>query len=352
MVTLAVKTAKAHLLFHSGRVEVLLGPTGSGKSSLLRAAAGLDHATGAQIYFGGQEITAWAPARRQIAYVPPVAALYPTRTVRQLLAAVAPVERRRAVTEQFELGAWLDLRAEQLDASARQRVALARAVASDAAVLALDEPCAALAGTMRTRVRELLRAHGDRDRILVIATADPWTAARLGGHHHVLGGGATLQRGAGVSVAARPASERVAVIVTVPTLAVWPCELFAVDASGARSVQFADDVRAVAPASWAHLEPGTYRLGIPAHAVSAPNGRAAATLELRGEVVGVEVAGGSTVTCWRARPGLLWTHQTTLVRPVVRQAAQLSIALDRAWLFDKAGRTLFPAPEVVVHGAR
>lgn len=349
MVTLAVKTAKAHLLCHSGRMEVLLGPSGSGKTALLRAAAGLDHA-GAQVFLGGQDVSRWSAAERRVAYVAPAAALYPGCTVRQVMAAVAPAERWRSIVEQFELGTCLEVPADHLDPSLRQRVALARAVASAALVLALDEPLAAITGPSRARVRDLLLAAVDRARVLLLATADPWLAARLGGHGHVLLGGATLQRGMMAMLGSRPVNEAAARIVSVPPLSVWPCQLF-VDPSGARMLQFADDLRWPAPANWAGFEPGAYRVGFPAQVVSVAAGRAG-QCEVRAELVGADVVTGTTVACWRARPGLLFTHQPRVHLPPPRQQAVLALALQDAWLFDRHGRTLLPAAEVALHGAR
>jgi ABC-type sugar transport system ATPase subunit len=264
--TLALKTETAHLLFQAGRVEVLLGPRGSGKTRLLRALAGLDRIPGARVYAGGVEVTGWSPFQRRVRYVPRGGAAYPARTVLEnlMLPGVLPDQaaRARQAAALFGLSDVLDARADRVDPALRQRLALAKAAVSGATAVLLDEPFEPLDAYWRARLPALLRdTFVGRDRILVVATASPAAAAPLAGSVHVVQDGAVLQRGSLPALLAEPADERVARALHPPALAVWPIVLMK-DRTLGRVVQLGDRLVAPAPSAWDALPLGKYRIGI------------------------------------------------------------------------------------------
>ena len=146
-----------------GRETVaLVGPSGAGKTSVLRAIAGLLRpragtiALGETVWFDGARGIHVPPEERSVGLVFQDYALFPHLTVARNVAFGA---RRsvHALLERFELTALAGARPAELSGGERQRVALARAVARDPAVLLLDEPLAALDAQTRASVRSGLR---------------------------------------------------------------------------------------------------------------------------------------------------------------------------------------------------
>jgi ABC-type sugar transport system ATPase subunit len=146
---------------------VLMGLTGSGKTSLLELICGLRRPDRGSVRIGDRDVTADPPGRRRIGYVPQEAALFPTLTVREQIAfaprrqGVNPLDRDALVNElaaAVGVTALLDRRPHGLSGGERQRIALARALAARPDVLLLDEPLAALDEETHAGMVELLRA--------------------------------------------------------------------------------------------------------------------------------------------------------------------------------------------------
>lgn len=152
-------------------VTCVVGPSASGKTTLLRLVAGLLDLDAGRIALAGRVLadhrTSVPAFRRDIGVVFQEYALFPHLSARANVAyglrarGIASAERdRRArdVLERFEIGAFGSARVDELSGGQRQRVALARALAFEPAALLLDEPLSALDGATRTRVRDELHA--------------------------------------------------------------------------------------------------------------------------------------------------------------------------------------------------
>jgi len=165
----------------------LLGPSGVGKSTLLRVVAGLVEPDDGRVLWDGVDITARAPHRRRIGLVFQDAVLFPHRDVGAnvgygLEIAGMPAGERRAEVARLlalvDLDGYADRDVATLSGGQAQRVALARALAPRPALLLLDEPFGALDRELRVRlgaeVRTLLRDLGVP---AVHVTHDPHEAA-------------------------------------------------------------------------------------------------------------------------------------------------------------------------------
>ena len=184
----------ASLRLMPGESAALLGPSGSGKSSLLAVAAGLERANGGQALLLGSDMTALdedALARlrgRGVGIVLQSFHLLPTMTALENVA--VPLElagardardRARAELEAVGLGHRLDHYPAQLSGGEQQRVAIARATAPRPELLLADEPTGNLDAATGAAIIDLLfdRASAAGAGLLVI-THDPAIAARAG----------------------------------------------------------------------------------------------------------------------------------------------------------------------------
>jgi NitT/TauT family transport system ATP-binding protein len=172
---------------HGGEFVSLIGPSGCGKSSVLRALGGLQRPAGGRITIDGAEVSGPLPTR--IAYVFQDLALFPWRSARRnvevpLALRGVPRARRRERADELLARVGLSDMADrvpaELSGGMRQRVAIARALASDAGILLLDEPFAALDEQTRLQLgAELLRLLEEEGKTVVFVTHSLQEAACL-----------------------------------------------------------------------------------------------------------------------------------------------------------------------------
>ena len=207
-----------------GACLALAGPSGAGKTSILRAVAGLLRPSRGRVACGE---TVWLdtaagvelpPERRRCGYVFQDYALFghlsAWRNVAYGLWGVPRTRRRaeaHALLERFGVGALADARPATLSGGERQRVALARALASRPRALLLDEPLAALdARSAAAAGRELAALLRELRVPALLVTHEFEEAALLGDEVAVLDHGRIVQRGSAAELAAAPASAFVA----------------------------------------------------------------------------------------------------------------------------------------------
>jgi len=151
----------------AGEFFVLMGPTGSGKTLLLEAIAGLMHTTDGHIFIGGREVTRLPPEKRGIGIVYQDQALFPHLTVAgnisyglryHRISTQKARENIAGLVSLLNLEHLLDRLPGNLSGGEKQRVALARALAVQPGVLLLDEPLSALDPNFRDEVRSALKA--------------------------------------------------------------------------------------------------------------------------------------------------------------------------------------------------
>ena len=149
-----------------GQYAVLMGKTGSGKTTLIECLCGLRRAQRGRILLAGRDVTRLPAAQRGIGYVPQDGALFPTMTVREQLEFPLRIrhwprasieERVTQLAQQMEIPSLLDRKPQGLSGGEAQRVALARALSFRPDVLVLDEPLSALDEETRGQIVDLLR---------------------------------------------------------------------------------------------------------------------------------------------------------------------------------------------------
>jgi len=197
----------------NARRLAVLGPSGSGKSLLLKLIAGLEQCDHGSILLDGREISRLDPVARRIGYVPQNYGLFPHLTVMEQLR--FPAEANLAVAthwiERLGLRNLEQRYPAALSLGQQQRVALARALTRPSGLLLLDEPFSALDAPLRARLRrELLALQEELTATTILVSHDPLEAALLADEVLVLEDGKSLQSGAVDQVFRRPANESVA----------------------------------------------------------------------------------------------------------------------------------------------
>jgi glycerol transport system ATP-binding protein len=213
-------------------LNVLLGPTTAGKTSLMRLMAGLDRPGTGRVLEDGTDVTGKAVRTRSVAMVYQQFINYPSFTVYENiasplrlmgLAAAAIDEKVRATARTLRIDDLLDRLPAQLSGGQQQRCAIARALVKEANLLLLDEPLVNLDYKLREELRAELRAiFAAREAVVVYATTEPLEALIMGGNVVVLDEGRVLQSGTTVDVYRRPASMRVAQVFSDPPMNLMP----------------------------------------------------------------------------------------------------------------------------------
>lgn len=203
-----------------GESLAIVGASGAGKTSLLRAIAGLAPVAGGRVHVGGRDVTAEPPERRGAVYLHQTPLLFPHLSVAQNVAFALDVRRtpapdvERRVREALgvvRLDGFGHRAPHTLSGGQRQRVALARAIAARPPVLLLDEPLASLDPSLRDEVRGAIVAlQREYQPALVIVTHDFAEAGAMAGQIGVLLDRRIAQLAPPAELFTQPASSAVA----------------------------------------------------------------------------------------------------------------------------------------------
>jgi sulfate transport system ATP-binding protein len=201
----------------TGQLTALLGPSGGGKSTLLRIIAGLDTADTGTVAIEGTNATKLPPQTRNVGFVFQHYAVFKHMTVAKNVAfgleirktPKAEVKRRVAeLLELVHLSQFADRLPSQLSGGQRQRMALARALAVEPTVLLLDEPFGALDAKVRKELREWLRRLHDEVHVTtVFVTHDQEEAMEVADEIVVINNGRVEQVGSPDQLYDEPASD-------------------------------------------------------------------------------------------------------------------------------------------------
>jgi glycerol transport system ATP-binding protein len=280
-----------------GSLNTLLGPTLSGKTSLMRLMAGLDRPTSGDIRFDGNSVIGVPVQKRSVAMVYQQFINYPTLTVYENIASPlrvarlprAEIETRvRHAAKLLRLEPYLDRTPLNLSGGQQQRTAIARAFVKRAALVLLDEPLANLDYKLREELRaELPRVFAEAGSILVYATTEPSEALLLGGQTATLHEGAVTQFGPTVDVYRRPANLHTAKIFSDP-----PLNTIRLRKDGAHFV-LEGGISIPVPKASLELANGEYTIGFRAHHLYLdPPGEGAVVLKAKAAIT--EVTGSES----------------------------------------------------------
>lgn len=220
------------LTFLSGTLNILLGPTLSGKTSLMRLMAGLDQPSSGTIHFDGRDVTGIPVQKRNVAMVYQQFINYPNLTVYENIASPLRIlgtpgseikQKVAKVASLLKLENMLNRSPQELSGGQQQRTALARALVKEADLVLLDEPLANLDYKLREELREELpRIFAETGSIFVYATTEPSEALLLGGYTASLHEGRITQFGSTIEVFSRPQNLITAKTLSDPPLNTLP----------------------------------------------------------------------------------------------------------------------------------
>ncbi len=213
-----------------GELLVLLGGSGSGKTTTLKMINRLIEPSGGQVLIDGSDVATLPPheLRRHVGYAFQQVGLFPHLTIAQNVGITLrllgwnPERIRRRVDEllalvELESAIFRDRYPAQLSGGQQQRVGVARALAGEPAVLLLDEPFGALDPLTRDRLQQSLRAIRARLAVtIVFVTHDMVEALLLGDRIAVLRDGRLLQLGTPAELLRAPADDYVAQLMDTP----------------------------------------------------------------------------------------------------------------------------------------
>ncbi|MFL5913106.1 MAG: sulfate/molybdate ABC transporter ATP-binding protein [Gaiellaceae bacterium] len=200
-----------------GSLTALLGPSGGGKSTLLRVIAGLERPDTGHVLIRGADVTDVPAQKRGVGFVFQHYAAFKHMTVRENVAFPMRIRKRpRAETAArvdellglVQLATLGERYPSQLSGGQRQRMALARALAAEPRVLLLDEPFGALDARVRQELRAwLVRLHEEVEVTTIFVTHDQEEAMELADQIVLINDGRVEQAGTPADLYERPAND-------------------------------------------------------------------------------------------------------------------------------------------------
>jgi glycerol transport system ATP-binding protein len=333
-------------LEHSS-LNVLLGPTLSGKTTLMRMMAGLEKPTSGSLWFDGKDVTGVTPQKRNVAMVHQQFINYPAMSVYENIASplrLAKVDKKvidqkvHEAAELMKLTPMLDRLPLNLSGGQQQRTALARAIVKDAAVVLLDEPLANLDYKLREELRaELPKIFAKAGSIFVYATTEPSEALLLGGNTVTLSEGRVTQFGPTIDVFRRPVD-----LITARTFSDPPLNTVALRKSG-KAFLLGGGVQLPVPDDALVAPDGTYTIGFQPHHLSLTPSSADA-VGVKAQVTVTEITGSESFV-HLAYENNSWVMLTSGIHHFdVDETIEVHIDPRRLMVFDQNGRAVRSSP--------
>ena len=320
-------------------INILLGSTLAGKTTLMQIMAGLDKPTSGEIWFNGENVTGKQVQKRNVSMVYQQFINYPSFTVYENIASPLKItgvnsdeikERVGKVAELLKLSAMLDKKPDELSGGQQQRTALARALVKDSDLILLDEPLANLDFKLREELREELpKLFEDRECIVVYATTEPSDALMIGGNTATILEGKIIQYGKTLDVYNKPENLTSAKVFSDP-----PMNIAEISKSGDtckltdNSVEWKSNVK---------IKDGNYKIGIRPHNITTYK-EGSNTVEINGKVLISELSGSESLIHF-TNGNLNWVSLSNGIQQKnIGENTKLFMNIDEFLYFDENNR--------------
>ena len=324
-----------------GSMNVLLGPTLAGKTTLMRLMAGLDRPTAGKILVDGKDALGIPVRKRSVAMVYQQFVNYPSLTVFENIAsplrvaglATSEIEKRvQAAAGLLKLEPLLKRLPAQISGGQQQRTAIARAIVKGADVVLLDEPLANLDYKLREELREELpRIFKESGAILVYATTEPLEALLLGGNTATLSQGRLVEFGPTPQVYHHTGRIESARVFSDP-----PLNETAIAKSGGK-IMFGDFHAAPATGALARVADGAYTMAFRADIVTLAQPWPV-SISFAGRVSVAEISGSESFVHVSTALGTLVCVEAGVSRLQPGDAVTLHVDATRVFVFGQDGR--------------
>ena len=328
---------RTDLSFQKNSINILLGSTLAGKTTLMQIMAGLDKPTNGEIWFDNKNVTGMAVQKRNVSMVYQQFINYPNFTVFDNIASPLKItginseeikKKVGEVAELLKLSGMLNKKPNELSGGQQQRTALARALVKDSGLILLDEPLANLDFKLREELREELpRLFENRECIVVYATTEPSDALLMGGNTATLMEGKIIQYGKTIDVYNKPSNLISARVFSDP-----PINISDIKKTGDTFSLLNDSVKWKGPD--VKIKDGNYKVGIRPHNITTYK-EGNNSVEIKGKVLISELSGSESLIHFR-NSNSDWvslsngTHQMN-----VGQEAKLYMNVDEFMYFDE-----------------
>ena len=335
--------APISLKLKPGIFNTILGPTLSGKTTLLRLMAGLDRPTSGEIWFKEINVTNLPVQKRNVAMVYQQFINYPSMSVFENIASPLRVKkipenevksRVNKVAELLKISPLLERRPTELSGGQQQRTALARALTKEAELVLLDEPLANLDYKLREELREELpRLFEESGATVVYTTTEPSEALLLGGFSATLHEGKITQYGQTQSVYKDPISLTAAKIFSDP-----PLNTVKIEKNG-EGIYLNGGVHWKTK-KYSNIPNGNYTLGFRAHHLKLDPSNAD-DLKLPGEVLVTELSGSESFVHVKTNEKIWVVHTHGIYNFKQGEQIKMYLSLHNCYVFDTDGSRVY-----------
>ena len=328
-----------NLKLEKNTINVLLGSTLAGKTTLMQIMAGLDKPTAGEIWFNDQNVTGVKVQKRNVSMVYQQFINYPNYTVYENIASPLKItgvdaneikERVGKVAELLKLSPMLDKKPNELSGGQQQRTALARALIKDSDLILLDEPLANLDFKLREELREELpKLFENRECIVVYATTEPSDALMIGGNTATILEGKIIQYGKTLDVYNNPENLTSAEVFSDP-----PMNIAKVNKSG-DSCSLSE-----ANTTWKtnkKIKDGNYTIGIRPHNVTVEK-TSKNSLEIKGKVMISELSGSESLIHFKYGQANWVSLSSGSHKINIGEEMKLYMNVDECLFFDQNNR--------------
>jgi glycerol transport system ATP-binding protein len=328
-----------NLKLEKNTINVLLGSTLAGKTTLMQIMAGLDKPTAGEIWFNDQNVTGVKVQKRNVSMVYQQFINYPNYTVYENIASPLKIigvdaneikERVGKVAELLKLSSMLDKKPNELSGGQQQRTALARALIKDSDLILLDEPLANLDFKLREELREELpKLFENRECIVVYATTEPSDALMIGGNTATILEGKIIQYGKTLDVYNNPENLTSAEVFSDP-----PMNIAKVNKSG-ESCSLSE-----ANTTWKtnkKIKDGSYTIGIRPHNVTVEK-TSNNSVEIKGKVMISELSGSESLIHFKYGQSNWVSLSSGSHKINIGEEMKLYMNVDECLFFDQNNR--------------